>query len=440
MSGKRKAVDGFVPSKKNAGSYFKKPAPGKGHTGIATRELLKGLKPEEVFEHKVERPDKILDLSGIVPLRARNGNNLKIEVSEDVPSHRWTPPARVPEKPKHLWTPPVDDWAEERKKIEPEKENNPNRWEVGTAEKSGSAERRTNRDDSDGFDSENERDEALEFLNEDDGEPSRTMKHNVSYNRRPNNIFEPANNRAAEANGRTDEADADELSASHFRSRREKLTGINEKDPRLDDIDDDDNDLGVDDDDIKTYRSRRETRISRLLRRGSEKHLLVRTLVIIAVLVVTIIVSYFLFSMFYKAPTPATVSNSSSPSNGSAGVVSIGGTDSSKKSANSSTGSKTDSSAVTEAPANVIVYNAGTTVGAAAKATTDLTAKGMTATNGGNLTNAGTGYVIYDLTGGKKPKAAATLKELYGVAPTSVTASSLPAGVDATKDFVVIIH
>ncbi len=89
--------------------------------------------------------------------------------------------------------------------------------------------------------------------------------------------------------------------------------------------------------------------------------------------------------------------------------------------------------------ATISVYNGSDVTGAAAKIADDLAAKGLNATAVGNAPNTAGTYVIYDLTNGAKTATSEKLAKLYNVTVRAATAETLPSGVTADKDFVIIV-
>lgn len=87
--------------------------------------------------------------------------------------------------------------------------------------------------------------------------------------------------------------------------------------------------------------------------------------------------------------------------------------------------------------ATVVVLNGSGKAGVAASKQTELTKAGLLNVTTGNTTfKPGSSIVWYDTTGGTKPKTQAKLANLLGRQPTGAT---LPAGVQSTADFVIII-
>jgi hypothetical protein len=199
----------------------------------------------------------------------------------------------------------------------------------------------------------------------------------------------------------------------------------------VDDEDDPDNDLGVDEDDIENYRSRRFKREGRA-EFQDESNVVLRVIGGAVIVVVTIIVTYFLFVLFYDAPEPAKIDDTNIVENTS----------------------KPEEQKPEEKPVEVpedaptvAVYNATMTAGLAASLKDSLATNGVDAvvgtSNGGNTVLVGSGYAILDFTGGKKPKGLAEIKQLLGEAVEVIEitdVANLPADVQTDRDFVVIIR
>lgn len=87
--------------------------------------------------------------------------------------------------------------------------------------------------------------------------------------------------------------------------------------------------------------------------------------------------------------------------------------------------------------ATIVVLNGSTKVGAAAAQQTTLTQEGLLNVTTGNTSFKPTSSIVwYDTTGGKMPKTQAKLSSVLGKKPAGTT---LPAGVQSTADFVIIL-
>jgi hypothetical protein len=208
------------------------------------------------------------------------------------------------------------------------------------------------------------------------------------------------------------------------------LPDFDKPDENNDSDNDNDNDLDVDEEDLAEYRSRREARSERVNKSSSERNIMARVAVIIVVLAMVVGLSYVVFAIFYNAPPPAQVEESTQ-------------TDNSKIEAPATEDTTQDSTPVTpevETVSTIAVYNAGIVEGAAARLVESLVQQGLNAEVKGNVALPGQGYTIFDLTGGTKPQTAAKLAELYKTQTIVTQAADLPAGVQADVDFVIIIH
>ncbi|MDR1300246.1 MAG: LytR C-terminal domain-containing protein [Candidatus Nomurabacteria bacterium] len=95
MEGKKKTLDGFLPSSKNAGTFFTQsdgPDPNHAKRGIPSRQLLESRKAKDGIEEENPAGREEVDISGIVALPTRNGNGLHIKVpaEESIPDKDLT--------------------------------------------------------------------------------------------------------------------------------------------------------------------------------------------------------------------------------------------------------------------------------------------------------------------------------------------------------------
>lgn len=192
-----------------------------------------------------------------------------------------------------------------------------------------------------------------------------------------------------------------------------------------------DNDLDIDDDDIERYRSRRFKRENKDIFKD-ESNIALRVIGGAIIVVVTIIITYFVFTIFYAAPEPAKIGDADIAENT---------TDTEQPK------SEEKPEEVAEVAPTIAVYNATTTPGAAAKLRDSLVASGKDAVvgtnNNGNTVLTGAGYAILDFTNGRKPKSLAEIRQLLGGVVETIeviSGTNMPADVQTDKDFVIIIR
>ncbi len=89
--------------------------------------------------------------------------------------------------------------------------------------------------------------------------------------------------------------------------------------------------------------------------------------------------------------------------------------------------------------ATIEVYNGGEIEGAASTVARQLTDKNLAATTAGNTVATSGTYVVYDLTGGKKPGTATLLAKELNASVSQIVADELPNGLSSKADFVVIV-
>lgn len=89
--------------------------------------------------------------------------------------------------------------------------------------------------------------------------------------------------------------------------------------------------------------------------------------------------------------------------------------------------------------ATIGVYNGSDIEGAAAAVAENLRSQDLNAAAIGNAPNVNERYVIYDLSDGNKPATSEKLAKVYGVTVQAIVSTDLPEGVQAGKDFVIIV-
>jgi hypothetical protein len=414
---KKKSVDGFVPSKKNAGTYFKSSKNGgekvRNGRGIPANELLDDEPIDDQF------------VKDIVPLPTPNGNDLRIKGYEDFVKARGAKKAQ----PAHT----IEDFLDDASGDDEGDLSRP------ISRTRGGLLPDYEQDDVGVDDDADTGDELADMAEEIEEKPASKRSKLLFWQKDDEDDEEPDEDEDIDEeleDEPTDEDDDFDIYNERSRkgsSRKDKTREVRAERRAVEEFDDEDsdNDLGVDDEDIARYRSRRFKREKKDSFRD-ESNVVLRVIGGAVIVVVTICVTYFMFTLFYNAPEPAKIDNN---------VVET----TTKSEENKKPEEKPVE--VAETPATIAVYNATTTAGLAKSLADKLVAAGKDAvigtTNNGNAALTGSGYAILDFTGGKKPKNLDELKGLLGGTVEVIsdfTVANLPANVQTDRDFVVIIR
>jgi len=421
---RKKSIDGFIPTKHNTNKSHAS-AVSKGGRGIPASEML-------------EKGDEFM--KDIVPLPAPNGNDLKVKSYDDFVG------AKGAKREKPVRT--IDDFLssadDNEHRIDPDRPMSRTRGGLLPDYEEDS-------DDGSNLDGPMERE-----IEREREKPAKKSLKKLLFWQKDAKKDEPKR-RASEteeqtkvaADGLDDDHDAadDDFDIYNERPKQQESaqavdiikqsrnTAVAKEYADPDSEDDLDNDLNVDDDDIERYRSRRFKRESKE-NFQDESNVVLRVIGGAVIVVVTIIITYFLFTLFYNAPEPAKIDSGANTSNSNS-------TDNNSNNNQQNQQQNQPPVEVPEIAPTIAVYNATNTSGAAAALTSTLVGGGEDAIVGGNTVMSGTGFAILDFTNGQKPKGLDAVKSLIGgvveVIPiTSVT--NLPADVRTDRDFVIIIR